>query len=220
MFGAIFLVFGLLLWIMLSRGSSSSASTTVAASGPSDAQLQASVALQTAQIGGQVQLGMGQLSLAANADNNKTQEDLAALSLQANLAQIQADNVNNNAQIEALLGAMSMQLANNLAITHDNNQFMIDYAKNAQDAATSQLMIGADLQKTLSADSLKGYTISTLAAEIPNLSLKRGERNQAFDVLTNAVTGSNQPVASLHSGGITGIGGFLASIAPVAAMLL
>lgn len=220
MFGTIFLVFGLLLWMILSRGATSSSSTSATASGPSDAQLSASVALQTAQIGGQVQLGMGQLSLAANADNNKTQEDLAALALQANLAQIQADSVNNNAQITASLGAMSMQLANNLAITHDNNQFMIDYAKNAQDSATTQLMIGADLQKTLSADSLKGYTISTLAAEIPNLSLKRGERNQAFDVLTNAVTGSNQPVASLHGGGITGIGGFLASIAPVAAMLL
>lgn len=221
MFGAIFLVFGLLLWMLLSRGAhSSSPSVSGSAPGPSDAQLSAEVALQQSQIGGQTQVALGQLSLSANQNNNDTQIALGGLALQAQLAQIQADHNLSNAQIEASMGALTLQLGHDLAITHDNNQFMLDYAKNAQDAATTQLMVGADLQKTLSADQLKGYTIQTLASQIPNLSLKRGERNQAFDVLTNAVTGSNQPVASLHSGGITGIGGFLASIAPVALMLV
>jgi hypothetical protein len=116
--------------------------------------------LQLAQIEGQTQLGMGQLSLAANNQNNDAQVTLAGMALQAQIAQIQADHEATNAQIEASLGALTLQLGHDLAITHDNNQFMIDYAKNAQDSATAQLIVGADLQKALSADQLKASQLA------------------------------------------------------------
>lgn len=194
MFGTIFVVFGLFLWLMLNRGANSgSVSTTVVTPQPSDAQIAAGLQLQTAQLDANTQVALGQISLAGNRDNNQTQTDLATLALQASLAQIQSDHDLGNAQIEASLGALSMQLANNLAITHDNNQFMIDYAKNAQDAATMQVQINAALQAELSKDQLKAYTTGAMLAQIPNIN-----KNNRDELLTYiAGVSSGDPNAAM-----------------------
>lgn len=192
MFGAIFLVFGLLLWLWLNHGASSgSVTTNVTTPQPSDAAIAAGVQLQTAQLDAQSGIAMGQLSLAANADNNQTQKDLGALALEGQLAQIQADSNAANTSTEASLAALSLQLGHDLSITHDNNQFMLDYAKNAQDAATQQLIVGANLQEALSTDQLRAFSIQTLASQIPNLRLHGGQRLQAFDLLTASVAGQD-----------------------------
>jgi hypothetical protein len=53
---------------------------------------------------------MGQLSLAANQQNNQAQSDLAAMALQAQVLQIQSDHDLANSQIEASLGALLCSL--------------------------------------------------------------------------------------------------------------
>lgn len=209
MFGAIFLVFGLLLWMLLSRGASSSGNTTVTTPQPSDAAIAAGVALQQAQIGASTQVAMGQLSLAANQQNNDSQVTLATLALQAQMAQIQSDHDLNNTQIEASVGALSMQLANNLAITHDNNQFMIDYAKNAQDAATTQVQINAALSAQLSADQLKAYTVGSMLSAVGTV--KAGDRDQVLMYVAGTINGDPNAAHAAWSeqthGGTQGAGG-------------
>jgi hypothetical protein len=202
MFGAIFLVFGLFLWMLLNRGASSASATgtTVVTPGPSDAMVAANTQLQLAQIEGQTNLGMAQLSLAANAQNNDTQESLAAMALQAQFAQIQADHDLSNAQIEASLGALTLQLGNNLAITHDNNQFMIDYAKNAQDSATAQLLIGANLQERLGAQQLKAFQTSAILSVVPTL--KKGDRDNALISIALGAPSSHGSVTGPGTGGL------------------
>lgn len=220
MFGAIFLVFGLFLWMLLNKGASgaSAGGTTVVTPGPSDAQVAAGVQLQMAQIEGQTQLGLAQLSLAANHDNNANQVDLATMALAAQMAQIQSDHDLNNSQIEASVAALQMQLSNNLAITHDNNQFMIDYAKNAQDSANTSLLINANLQQVLSAQQLEAFKFGTMASIIP--SLKSGKRDNAFALLTQStygggVSGAEAAQIMAPNGGGGGGGGLLSSIAHV-----
>jgi hypothetical protein len=77
--------------------------------------------------------------------------------------------------------ALSLQLGNNLAITHDNNQFMIDYAKERADAANTSLLINANLQQVLSAQQLEAFKFGTMASVIPTL--KKGKRDNALRCL-------------------------------------
>jgi hypothetical protein len=235
MFGAIFLVFGLFLWMMLNRGTSGgSVSTTVTTPQPSDAAIAAGVQLQMGQLEASTQVAMGQLSLAANQQNNQAQSDLAAMALQAQVLQIQSDHDLANSQIEASLGALALQLGNNLAITHDNNQFMIDYAKNAQDSATDQLLIGANLQAELSKDQLKAFTTSSLLSVIPTL--KKKDRDETLQIIGSQILGNpvnfaNGPgAARVSSPGVpipaasSGGGGLFSAIgsviSPVGSLLL
>lgn len=210
MFGTIFLVFGVFLWMLLNRGESSSASgggTTVVNPGPSDAQVMAGVALQQAQIdsstqmglahmASDTQIGLAQLEIAAHHDDNSAQRDLAAMALTAQMAEIQASYNLGKGQLEASVASLGMQLSNNLAITQSNNGFMLDYARQANDAATAQLMIGANLQATLGAQALDGYKYGIDAskytatlATIP--SLKKGDRDDALNTL---ITGHYQRI--------------------------
>jgi hypothetical protein len=183
LFGAIFLIFGVLLWIMLNRGATgaSAGGTTVVNPGPSDTQVAAGVALQQAQLEANTQIGLAQLSLAANAQNIDGQKELAGLALTAQMADIQANFNLGKSQIEASVISLQSQLANNLAITHDNNSFMLNYAKDAQDAATAQLMIGANLQATLGAQQLEAFKFGTAASVIPTL--KKGRRDEGLQWL-------------------------------------
>jgi hypothetical protein len=218
MFGAIFLVFGLFLWIMLNRGAAGgSVSTTVTTPQPSDAAIAAGVQLQMGQLEASTQVAMGQLSLAANQQNNQAQSDLAAMALQAQVLQIQSDHDIANSQIEASLGALSLQLGNNLAITHDNNQFMIDYARNAQDAANTSLLINANLQQVLSAQQLEAFKFGTMASVIPTL--KKGKRDNAFALLGASSGGSvsaTDAAMIMGPNGGGGGGGLFSSILHVA----
>lgn len=179
MFGAISLVFGLFLWMLLNKGAAPANAPvgTVIQNGPTDAQIQAGIALQQTQVEANTQVALAQLSLNANADNNASQEHLATIALQGQLADIQANYNLGKSQIEASVVGLTEQLANNLAITNSNNGFMLDYAKNAQDAATAQLVINAnlqenlttqsiDLQKTLATQQLQAYEFGTTASLI------------------------------------------------------
>lgn len=220
MFGMIFLVFGLFLWLLLNRGASAPAAQSGAvASGPSDQEIAANVALQQAQLAANVQIATAQLGLQAHADDNQAQRDLAALALQAQIADIQANYNLGKLQTEASLDALSAQLSTNLALSHDNNAFMLDYAKNAQDAATAQLLIGANLQATLGSQQLEAFKFSSLTAVIPTL--KSGKRDNAFALLTQNTYGGGttgaQAAQIMAPNGASGGGGFnpLNVISPV-----
>lgn len=180
MFGTILIVFGLLFWFMINRGSGSRG-ITVSNSGPSDAQVQAGTAVQLAQLGANTQLAMGQLSLAAQSQGIDAQQAIAAMEMQVRLAELAAQNQVANSTIEASLGALTLQLNSNLAITNSNNQFMVDYASVAAESATQQLLIGAALQRDLGEQQLEAFKFSAAAAVIP--SLKKGRRDNAFFAL-------------------------------------
>jgi hypothetical protein len=188
MFGAIFLVFGVFLWLLLNRSGGASASgTTVVTSQPSDAQVAAGVALQQAQLGSQTQIALAQLSLSAHSEDNATQKDLAALAASLQVQQIQAEYNLGKGQLEASVASLGMQLANNLAITNSNNSFMLGYAKNAQDAATTQLLIGANLQQQLGAQQLEAFKTSAVLSVIPTLKSK--DRDEALEIVSGSIYG-------------------------------
>lgn len=221
MFGAIFLVFGLFLWLLLNKGASGAAqsSTTVTAAPVDPNMVAAQVQLAGMQIDAQTQTNLAQLSLQANHDNNDAQTTLAGMALAAQMAQIQSDHDLNNSQIEASVQALTLQLNSNLQITHDNNQFMIDYAKDAADAANTSLLINANLQQVLSAQQLEAMKFGTMASIIP--SLKKGKRDNAFALLGasmdgQGVSGSEAAMIMGPNGGGGG-GGLLKSIVHVVA---
>lgn len=224
MFGAIFLVFGLLLWMLFNKSAANDAAnssgTTVVQAGPSDAQIAAGVQLQEAQLAANTQIGLAQISLAANSANNDSQERLAALALQGHVTDVQAQYNLGEQQITASVQSLAMQLQNNLQTTDSNNSFMLNYAKNAADAATAQLMVGADLQKSLSADQLEAFKFSSLASVIPTL--KEGKRDNAFSLLTTDTYGGGTDAAGAaqimapNGSHNSHIGSILATLAPVA----
>ena len=222
MFGAIVLVFGVLFWMLLNHKASagSGGGTTVVQSGPSDAQVAAGVQLQEAQLAANTQVALAQISAGANSANNDSQERLAALALQGHLTDVQANYNLGEQQITASVQSLAMQLKNNLDITNSNNSFMLDYAKNAQDAATAQLMIGANLQEQLSADQLAAFKFQSLASVIPTL--KEGKRDNAFGVLAGVEQGTPMSGADIkdllapNGSHNTHIGDILGTLAPVA----
>lgn len=190
MFGVIFLVFGLGLWMLLNRNGSAPAQggTTVVTPGPSDAQVAAGTQVQLAQLDANTQVTLAQIAAGAHNQDNDAQLNLGAMALQAQMAQIQSDHDIANSQIEASLAALTAQLGNNLAITNSNNSFMLDYAKNAQDAATSQLLIGANLQATLGAQQLDAFKFSSAVSAIP--SLNKNDRDNALQALIISSSGN------------------------------
>jgi hypothetical protein len=218
MFGSILLVFGLLFWLLLNRSASAGQSdsvggTTVITPGPSDAQIAAGVALQQTQVAANRDIAIAQLSLAAHGDDNSTSKDLAAMALSQSMAQIQADYNLGKSQIEASVGALAMQLSNNLAITNSNNSFMLDYAKNAQDAATTQLLIGANLQAELGAQSLEGYKYSAALSVIPTL--KKSNRDNALAIIATGATGADAVALMPKGGGGFSLGSIANFVSPV-----
>lgn len=234
MFGAILLVFGLLFYLLLNRGVDANGepvgSTTVVNPGPSDAQIAAGLQLQMAQLGANAsitaatierdtQIALAQIAATANTAGYQSQENLAALALQGQLAEIQANYNLGKGQLEASVASLSMQLANNLAITNSNNQFMIDYAKNAQDAATQQLLIGANLQATLGAQQLDAYKYATLINVIPTLN--SGKRDNAFAIVAGNLTGADAIAAMQPNGANNGGSSLnpLTLISPLAGMV-
>lgn len=202
MFGAIVVVFGLLFWLLLNRGSGggSAGGVSVVNSGPSDAQVAAGTQLQLAQIGANSQVQMGQLSLAAAAAQIEGQTTIAQMELAYKTQELAAQHDLGEQTIQASLGALQLQLNNQLQTTNSNNQFMVDYAKVAADSATTQLMIGSALQRDLSAQQLEAFKYSTAASIIPTL--KKGKRDNAFFALTGTV--DQVAMAKLGAGG----GGF------------
>lgn len=219
MFGVIFLVFGLLLWMLLSRHPSPAAASAQAGPDP-NAVLAAQVQMTGQQLQAQTQVQLAQIAAGSNQDNNSAQIQLAGLALQGQVDSINANFKLSEDQLVASTQALAMQLKNNLDITNSNNSFMIDYAKNAQDAATAQLMIGASLQEQLSADQLDAYKFGTLANSISTL--KEGKRDNAFALLTATESGAQLTGSDITSimapngSHNTHIGSILSTLAPVA----
>lgn len=188
MFGVIALVFGLGLWLLLNKGSGGGGRNIVVQNGgPSPAEIAAGVQLQQAQlganvqlqgaaIGSQTQIALAQLSLQGLGMQLDGTQKLASAELSYRMADLAANHDISAKQIDASLSALTTQLASTYAVQHDNNAFMLDYAKNAQDAATSQILIGANLQAELGSQQLKAFEVSSVMSQAGRLKKAKLER--------------------------------------------
>lgn len=188
MFGAIFIVFGLLLWFLMNRGASGG-STQVVQTGPSEAlqaaQMQTGAAIQAKQIEAQTASALGAFQLEALTRQLEGQQSIALLEMQYRTAELAASERMNDKTTAASLAALQSQLNAQTAMAESNNQYMIDYARVAAENATTQLAIGAALQRDLSAQQLEGYKYGidasirqAILATIP--SLKKKDRDTAL----------------------------------------
>lgn len=189
MFGAIFVVFGLLLWLLMNRGASGGGSTQYVQSGPSEAlqaaSMQTGAAIQAKQIDAAVQTQMGAMQLEALSRQIEGQQGIALLEAQYRTAELAASERMSELQTTASLAALQSQLNNQAAMNESNNQFMVDYARQAQEAATTQVAINAALQRDLGAQQLDAYKYGLdtsikqgILSMIP--SLKKKDRDTAL----------------------------------------
>lgn len=197
MFGAIFVVFGLLLWLLMNRGASSGGASQVIQTGPSEAlqaaAMQTGAAIQAKQIEASAASAMGAFQLEALSRQIEGQQSIAILEAQYRTAELAANERMSELQTTASLAALQSQLNAQTAAIDSNNQFMVDYARVATDAATTQTAINAALQRDLGAQSLAGYKYGidaslkqSILATIP--SLKKKDRDTALGAFmaTNA----------------------------------
>lgn len=198
MFGVIFVVFGLLLWVFLNRGSGGS--TSYVTTGPSEqlqaANLQAGVAVQMKQIDAQMSNNMGAMQLEALTRQIEGQQSIAVLEMQRSLAELASNERMGELQITASLTALQAQLNNSLAITEANNQFQVDYATIAAESATQMVAINAALQRSMSADQLEAYKYGLdtsvkqgILATIPSLKSKDRDTLLGAFIANNAGQG-------------------------------
>jgi hypothetical protein len=179
LFGGIVLVFGLGLWLVLNRGAGApSSGGYVVANGKSDNQaaLEAQVAIAGMQL--QAQQVQAQAQIAGLAQQGQNDLALANLQSQVALASLSSQERTDKLTLDASTLALQLQLDNALKITDSNNQFMVDYARTAADAAVEQLRINAALQTTLSGQQLEAYKTSSLLSIVPTL--KKGDRDNAL----------------------------------------
>jgi hypothetical protein len=226
MFGVIFVVFGLLVWMMLNRGSGGG-STSVVQTGPSEAlqaaQLQAGTQVQLAQIGAAQSNNAGAIQLEALSRQIEGQQSLALLETQFHTIELGANERMADNQVTASLTALQAQLNNSLATTEANNSFALGYAKNATDSAVQMTAINAMLQRSMSADQLEAFKYGTDATVKTTIagqafsqvgSMKKKDRDNATTYLASVFTGAPDTYIAPHDGG-----GFLSFVSPVAALL-
>ncbi len=214
MFGSIFVVFGLLLYLAMNKGASSG-STQYVTTGPSEAlqatNAQIGASLQAKQIDAAVANQQSQAQLAALTAQINGQQVVANMQMQVSMAELTANTALSSKQIDASLLALHSQLDNQLDLANANNTFMVDYAKVAADNATAQVMINAalqrdmgaqqvDLQKSLSQDQLKAYTVGTLASVIPSLS--KSDRDNTLNLLISKTTTGPTVQMNMHGDGL------------------
>jgi len=215
MFGVIFIVFGLLLWLLINRGGAGSSSgTTVVNSGPSDAQVAMGTQLQMAQIQAGSAASLGSMQLEALGRQMETQYALAGLELQYSMAELGANERMSDKALEASLGALAIQMSGNLAMNDSNNQFMVDYARVAADSATTQIAINAALQRDMSRDQLEGFKFNSAISAIGTL--KKKDRDNALAGFMNYSI-PNDPQRSGGSGGVLSF--VKAMVSPASALL-
>lgn len=220
MFGAIFLVFGLGLYLLLNKGASASSGggVVVNQAGVSDAQVAAATALQQTQIQAQTQINLAQLNLQGGAMQLDAQKDLAAMSLQYQMADLTASHDLGTKQIDASLEALTVQLNNTYQVQHDNNAFMLDYAKSAQDAANTSLMINATLQSHMADLQLEANNTNAVLSQIGTL--KKKQRGQALAYLGGTVLGDPNAGSVSNNFKLKSGGGLLSGIVGGAVGLL
>lgn len=207
MFGSIFVVFGLLLYVLMNRGGS----TQYVSTGPSEAlqaaQLQAGAAIQAKQIDAAIANQQAQASLAAITAQINGQETLANLQMQYAFAELAANSALGSKQIDASLLALQTQLDTQLELASSNNQFMVDYAKVAADSATNQVMINAALQRDLSKDQLDAFKFGNLLNSVN--SVLEVDRDNILALITAQMSGSNLSYYDRASGSFNTSGGKL-----------
>lgn len=200
MFGVIFVVFGLLLWVLINRGASGggSGSTTYVASGPSEAlqaaNLQAGTQIQLAQISANSANNQAAFQLEALSQQIEGQSAIAALEMQFRTLELAASERMSALQTNASLAALQAQLNTQAAMTESNNAFALDYARAANEAAVTTVAIGAALQRDLGAQQLQAYesglrtsVLQGILATIP--SLKKKDRDTALGGFLASVNG-------------------------------
>lgn len=190
MFGAIALIFGLGLWLVLNKGSGAASSGgVVAVNSKSDNQaaLEAQVAIAGMQL--QAQQYGAQTQVAALAQQGANEFAVATLQSQVALAGLASQERTDEKTLSASTSALQLQLDNALQITNSNNQFMVDYARTAADSAVEQLRINAALQTELSEQQLDAYKTSSILSIIP--SLKKKDRDESLQIIgTGILTGT------------------------------
>lgn len=207
MFGAIVVVFGLIFWLLISRGSAASGGGggAVVAAGPSDAEVAANMNLSMAQMQMQTQLAGIQGELAARTIEANLASDLADKQMAYSLAELAASERIADKQMAAQLTSMDMQLTAQLQAMIANNQFAVDYASLAYDAAVEQTRLGAELQVALGQQQLDAYKFGALVNTIP--SMKKKDRDKAFRQISELTYAPDQYTPIIPSGG--GGGGLL-----------
>jgi hypothetical protein len=167
------IVFGLLLFLLTRGGGSSTGSTSVIASGPSEAfQAQAlaiSAQQQQAQLAANVQLQGQALELEALTRQIEGQENLAILSMQMGLAELEANRAISSEQTAASLAALTQQLNYGLATTEANIQGSVDMATIAAESATTQMMINASIQREMLAAQTDMFNTQVRAQQDANI---------------------------------------------------
>jgi len=221
MFGAIFVVFGLLFWVLISRGSGSG-STQVIQTGPSEnlqaAAMQTGAALQAKQIEAASAQAMGAYQLEALSRQIEGQYSIAILEAQYRTAELAASERMGELQTTASLAALQSQLNAQTQAIESNNQFMVDYARVAADSATMNSAINAALQRDLSAQQLDAYkygldtSIKNTALSLVS-SLKKKNRDEALTALGSSFTGTPNTYVAQSGGGFSfgGLAGILPS---------
>lgn len=152
-FGVAFVVFALLLWLVLGRGVSSSGSTNVISSGPSEAFQAQAMAInsqqQQAQLAANVQMQRGALELEALTRQIDGQENMAVLQMKYALRELEVNESISSKQTAASLAALTQQLNYGLATTEANIQGSVDMATVAAESATTQMLINASIQREM-----------------------------------------------------------------------
>jgi hypothetical protein len=191
LFGGIVVVFGLMFWLLMNKGAAGSSAPTYVSSGPSEAlqvaQLQAGTQVQLAGISAQSANAQGAMQLEALSRQIEGQIGMAQLEAQYQTLALGVESQLSKLQIDASLAALNSQMANNLAITEENNSFQIGYAKVAYDAAEAQAFMGAALQRDLAVMQADAYKQSNLLAILPSLK-KRDRAAFAANVAASAQT--------------------------------
>jgi len=204
LFGTIFVVFGLLLWVLMNRGGSSGSTQYVSTGGPSEAlqaaQMQTGAALQAKQIDAAVAANNANASLAALTAQIQGQANIANMQMQVSFAELAANSALGSKQIDASLLALQAQLDNQLDVTTANNTFMVDYARVAADSATQQVAINAALQRALSSDQLQAYQTGALASVIPTL--KGNDRDNTLNYLIGKTIDGPAITFNMHGDGL------------------
>lgn len=208
MFGVAFITFGLLLWLLMSRGGGSASASNIINSGPSEAFQAQAMAInaqqQQAQLAANVQMQGQALELEALTRNIEGQENLAILGMQMQLAELETSRAITSEQTIASLSALQAQLQYGLATTEANNQASVDMATAAYDAQIAQMAIGAGLQRDLlatQADMFNTQVSASLASQSLAMvqTLRRRDRDETLQILSAQFSGN--PVSYVNPRG-------------------
>ncbi len=196
MFGLIFIVFGLILWLVLNKGAGASNSAggdvVYQSAGVDPNQLAAQTAISQSQIQANAQLQSGQLQLAALGLEGQNNLALANLSAQIALATLGSDERLGEKSINAQMEALKITTAADTKMQQDMMTFQYGYAK-----------LTTDTTLALSAQQADAYKLSSLLAIVPTL--KKKDRDESLQIIAGNAQGF--PVAYVNPTGPALIGG-------------